>query len=67
MAVLKPLKIRIENLSSETRVTAPYFPFDPSSESRSLAFGNEIYIDSSDFSTVLYFLIRILVIMIIAD
>jgi glutaminyl-tRNA synthetase len=51
MAVLRPLKVVIENLPAEEEVTvdAPFSPDDPSFGSRTLHLTREIFIERDDF------------------
>jgi glutaminyl-tRNA synthetase len=51
MAVLRPLKLVIENLaeSQEVEVDAPFSPEDPSMGSRSLYLTREVFIEREDF------------------
>ncbi|MGD8826210.1 MAG: glutamine--tRNA ligase/YqeY domain fusion protein [Myxococcales bacterium] len=51
MAVLRPLKLVIENLSEgeEIELTAPYSPDDPSFGARRLHLTREIFIEQDDF------------------
>ncbi|WP_457748143.1 glutamine--tRNA ligase/YqeY domain fusion protein [Sulfurimonas sp.] len=51
MAVLKPLKVTIENYDGYEEIEASYYPSDVAKEgSRKLPFSKEIYINSDDFS-----------------
>ncbi|WP_457596754.1 glutamine--tRNA ligase/YqeY domain fusion protein [Hydrogenimonas sp.] len=51
MAVLRPLKVVIENYEGSEELEAPYFPPDIGKPgSRKLPFSREIYIDRDDFS-----------------
>ncbi|MFK5970212.1 MAG: glutamine--tRNA ligase/YqeY domain fusion protein [Candidatus Marithrix sp.] len=50
MAVLKPLRIVIENYPAEAeQLAAPYHPNDPSMGSRPVTFSKVIYIEQDDF------------------
>ncbi|MCL1065397.1 glutamine--tRNA ligase [Shewanella olleyana] len=51
MAVLKPIKVVIENYPSDTPeiINAPMHPNKPEMGTRELAFGKELFIDAEDF------------------
>lgn len=49
MAVLKPLKVVIENFGEKEMLTAPNHPNRPELGERTLPFTREIYIDQADF------------------
>ncbi|WP_285162912.1 glutamine--tRNA ligase [Shewanella goraebulensis] len=51
MAVLKPIKVIIENYPSESPeiINAPMHPNKPEMGTRELAFGKELFIDAEDF------------------
>lgn len=49
MAVLKPLKIIIKNLSEDQELSAPNHPQNPEMGQRILPFSQEIYIEQDDF------------------
>ncbi len=55
MAVLEPLKVRIENWDHgnwSATVTVPDFPAEPHRGSHSVDFDDVIYIDQTDFREV---------------
>jgi glutaminyl-tRNA synthetase len=54
MAVLRPLKIVIENFSDgdEFEIDAPYDPEKPDGPSRKVPFSREIYVEREDFAEV---------------
>ena len=57
MAVLKPLKVTIENYPHESmiEITAPNFPADENKGSHVVHFDKIVYIDRSDFIEVKLF------------
>jgi glutaminyl-tRNA synthetase len=52
MAVLKPLKIIIENLTEDQELTAPNHPQNPEMGHHILPFGREILIEQDDFMEI---------------
>ena len=56
MVVLEPLKVKIMNfpLTATTDTQVPDFPSDPKRGFHSVPFGEELYIECSDFKEVRY-------------
>lgn len=55
MAVLKPLKVTIENFPSESKIEleVPNFPQDESRGTHKISFDRIVYLDSCDFNEVI--------------
>lgn len=49
MAVLKPVKLILENLDKEVEIELPHDPQDPAAGSRTVKLERELYIDADDF------------------
>jgi hypothetical protein len=56
MVVMEPLKVKIVNfhLPATTDINVPDFPNDPQKGFHSVPFGEELYIECSDFKEVRY-------------
>lgn len=49
MAVLEPLKVTIQNVDKQVKLSVPNFPQDPSKGNHEISFGKTIFIEQTDF------------------
>ena len=52
MVVLDPIKVILDTSPSESSISVPDFPFDPSRGNHCVSLSNILYIDRSDFRLV---------------
>lgn len=49
MAVVEPLKVTIQNVDKQVKLSVPNFPQDPSKGNHEISFGKTIFIEQTDF------------------